>query len=932
MRKILTILFIVLISFFVVKHEVWMNAIYSSLGSEQVSIKGMSKTFEVACRDLPVSTPFCMMGYRYPFSSWSDVKGEMVSLGAGTFFGGTIWYCEIGKGIEKIFETGSPDGSTRFRSNYNFYQSAVINPKLCSGDVFIEAVQDPYSPPTFAGWRLGSLLIGKPSVVSAYKNVYDFFSSYLRAILGILALVFLFTAPKREQRSLAYRVFCGGILALSFMMFFTSGLGDILIPSLSPYVMLLVSVTRCVGYTYLLFSILSRTKNNLVLSLSKRLLSTSGASLLSLVSIVLFLSFSGNFDLSVVLFFGVSIFIGALASGSPTLIIFGLLLTCDGLAIVHVIHGFPTYSSVPFLFIAFLYDSIRSIFLRSKLEDLFQKADRSPDLFYEAVNFVSKHLSVNRVTISVMGEKASVESFLISKSGPSRISEPAFSSNIFAQVAISRQPLVRVALDSPEMVRICGSDANTNYQHGTEFCVYPLFHQGRFYGTLNVTGYSKMSVGDIPDLELFLELVTQSAFRIQDAVYATNVSAHSDESRIALEIENRLYSEFNVSADRLKQSLDELSKSLEGRFIIATANREQNVFQLFSAHQVSPESAEGIILNTPKIDSFDAHSLINIAFNEKRDVFIDNLIQFDSIYPKYMIDYFKNDRTETVYLTPVLGLDGDVWGTIWAEYKEDVESRIKGRNEEVAKILAHSARRQLEYFLKQQSHTLTQSAMVNLTSITSQVAHDIRSPLAALKVISASGDLSTEEKLVLKAAVERVHDIANTLAGKGNKKTESTIQENSNQIVSPSQLLEKVIQEKKVQYRPKSGIKIQLELIRDFSSYFVQANAVTLERMISNLIDNAVESIEDSGDIIVHFAVSEDLLKITIQDNGKGIPSELIGKLGDRGVTYGKKNGSGLGLFHAKSAMSSWKGNLEIQSTLGRGTSIILSFPLVQSS
>jgi signal transduction histidine kinase len=71
----------------------------------------------------------------------------------------------------------------------------------------------------------------------------------------------------------------------------------------------------------------------------------------------------------------------------------------------------------------------------------------------------------------------------------------------------------------------------------------------------------------------------------------------------------------------------------------------------------------------------------------------------------------------------------------------------------------------------------------------------------------------------------------------------------------------------------------------------------------------------------------ESSLQIRIQDNGKGIPKERIANLGSRGNTFGKKSGSGLGLFHAKRTIESFGGKFDIESEEGHGTSIFITLP-----
>ena len=70
---------------------------------------------------------------------------------------------------------------------------------------------------------------------------------------------------------------------------------------------------------------------------------------------------------------------------------------------------------------------------------------------------------------------------------------------------------------------------------------------------------------------------------------------------------------------------------------------------------------------------------------------------------------------------------------------------------------------------------------------------------------------------------------------------------------------------------------------------------------------------------------------LVIKDNGKGIPPEILIKLGQRGETHGKAGGSGLGLFHARTTAESWGGSLVITSELGKGTTVKIKLPKAEA-
>ena len=73
----------------------------------------------------------------------------------------------------------------------------------------------------------------------------------------------------------------------------------------------------------------------------------------------------------------------------------------------------------------------------------------------------------------------------------------------------------------------------------------------------------------------------------------------------------------------------------------------------------------------------------------------------------------------------------------------------------------------------------------------------------------------------------------------------------------------------------------------------------------------------------------KDGILIQTRDNGKGIPPDILTKLGNRGETHGKAGGSGLGLYHARTTVESWGGRLRIESEVGKGTTVLVTLPAV---
>ncbi|OGS39961.1 MAG: hypothetical protein A2506_08700 [Elusimicrobia bacterium RIFOXYD12_FULL_66_9] len=227
--------------------------------------------------------------------------------------------------------------------------------------------------------------------------------------------------------------------------------------------------------------------------------------------------------------------------------------------------------------------------------------------------------------------------------------------------------------------------------------------------------------------------------------------------------------------------------------------------------------------------------------------------------------------------------------------------------------------------IKTQEQERRAMASQALQETASQVAHDIRSPLAALDSLAGTlSHLPEDKRVLLRGAVGRIKDIANNLAQRTHRGDPDDAL--TDQLLSS--LIEPLITEKRMQFRSRAGLELDARL--DASSYglFAKVQSSELKRMISNLINNAVEALGERGRVLVSVSPQGDgRVSIRVEDDGKGIPADILPLLGRRGETHGKAGGAGLGLSHARMRAESWGGSLSIASELGKGTAVTISLP-----
>jgi len=116
----------------------------------------------------------------------------------------------------------------------------------------------------------------------------------------------------------------------------------------------------------------------------------------------------------------------------------------------------------------------------------------------------------------------------------------------------------------------------------------------------------------------------------------------------------------------------------------------------------------------------------------------------------------------------------------------------------------------------------------------------------------------------------------------------------------------------------------------------VHGNLELIERMVRNLIDNAIRYTPPRGRIDLSVVQLNDKLRVTVHDTGVGIPAEQLNRVSERFVRGGNVTksvqGSGIGLSVASEVARMHGGPLKVLSREGEGTAIIFELPVWRAS
>lgn len=128
-------------------------------------------------------------------------------------------------------------------------------------------------------------------------------------------------------------------------------------------------------------------------------------------------------------------------------------------------------------------------------------------------------------------------------------------------------------------------------------------------------------------------------------------------------------------------------------------------------------------------------------------------------------------------------------------------------------------------------------------------------------------------------------------------------------------------------------IKGRVEIIKEFSDLpDIECYPNLLNQVFMNLLVNAYQSIKDKGSITITTQKDEDNIYISVTDTGSGISSNNLKKIFDPGfTTKGVGVGTGLGLSISYQIIEKHKGQIIVESKLGKGSTFTVIVPIKQS-
>ena len=240
--------------------------------------------------------------------------------------------------------------------------------------------------------------------------------------------------------------------------------------------------------------------------------------------------------------------------------------------------------------------------------------------------------------------------------------------------------------------------------------------------------------------------------------------------------------------------------------------------------------------------------------------------------------------------------------------------------------IIEAQRKKLEQLNGFQSHFL-----VNLS-------HEIRTPLTLINgsinqikklkidqvVVQKQQERISQNVKKINVLVDNIIDLAKMNVGK--------LSLNQN-LINSSEFCKKLIGYFLANFNQKK-ISIQFEDQSDNCGLYIYADQLYMERALNNIFHNALKYTAEGGTFMISLSTKDDLVVMTFKDSGCGIPEEdlpyVFNSFYRAKNTENEAGGSGVGLAFTHEVIQLHNGSIKVESSLGVGTSLIISLPLIE--
>jgi signal transduction histidine kinase len=283
------------------------------------------------------------------------------------------------------------------------------------------------------------------------------------------------------------------------------------------------------------------------------------------------------------------------------------------------------------------------------------------------------------------------------------------------------------------------------------------------------------------------------------------------------------------------------------------------------------------------------------------------------------------------------------------EYGRTLEEKVSERTRELK-----GKNKQLENTLKKlretQAQLLQSKKMASLGNLVAGVAHEINNPTGA---VNSAADTSARLLRQLDQMLNKHEEQSSLTENQAFRRKYEMLKENNNLIQMAGQKITGIVKSLKNFARLDEAdqqdadihegientlllvhheLKSRISVVREFGNLpKIRCYPNQLNQVFMNLFVNAAQAMPDRGELKIKTFQQNDNAIIEISDSGSGIPEEHLEKIFDPGfTTKGVGVGTGLGLSIVYNIIQKHKGEISVDSTIGKGTTFTIKLPMLK--
>jgi signal transduction histidine kinase len=221
-----------------------------------------------------------------------------------------------------------------------------------------------------------------------------------------------------------------------------------------------------------------------------------------------------------------------------------------------------------------------------------------------------------------------------------------------------------------------------------------------------------------------------------------------------------------------------------------------------------------------------------------------------------------------------------------------------------------------------------ENSMHQLHTITNSLAHDLRSPLTAIRgklEVSLSSSNHSRQNRPIVAAIEeldRLTEFLNQSLDIAEARADALLLTRS--VIDLDESLRAMID----LYEPsmiEKGLQIKL---RSSGPVKIEADAGLIHRMISNLFDNELKHLPAASTVTIQLRAADGNAMLTLEDDGPGFAPEVSSQLFERRAKGRQSKGHGLGLAFIDAVIRAHGGTVTAANRASGGASLSVTLPL----